>query len=144
MNNEIRNISPVDECQLIDLPKIEDPRGNLTYIEGMNHIPFEIKRTYLIYEVPGGATRGAHANKNLEEFFIALSGSFDMIIDDGRTKHKYHMNRSYFGLFVPRMQWRHLENFSTNTVCMILASDHYCQDDYIRDYQEYLSRRKLK
>jgi len=122
---------------LIHLPKIEDDRGNLSFIEQHNHIPFEIKRTYWIYDVPGGQVRGGHAYKTLHEFIVALSGSFDVILDDGKTNKRWHMNRSYYGLYVPSMIWRSMENFSTNASCMILASGDYDPDDYIRDYCEF-------
>lgn len=122
---------------LIDLPKICDKRGNLSFIEGGNHIPFEIKRVFWIYDVPGGEKRGGHAYKNCDEFIIALSGSFDLVLDDGTEKRIVSLNRSYNGLFVPRMVWREMYNFSTNTVVMVLASKEYCEDDYIRDYDEF-------
>ena len=124
--------------RIIDLPKIEDPRGNLSFIEGNNHIPFNIKRTYLIYDVPGGQVRGGHAYKNLEEFIIALSGSFDVVLDDGNVKKTYSLNRSYYGLYVPKMVWRSMENFSTNALCLTLASKRYDEDDYLRDYDKFL------
>lgn len=122
----------------IDLPKFTDPRGNLSVIEGNVHIPFKIKRIYWIYDVPGGATRGGHAYKNLHEFIVALSGSFDVVLDDGKDKISKPLNRSYYGLYVPNLIWRSLENFSTNSVCMILASENYNENDYIRDYDEFL------
>ena len=125
-------------CSIIDLPKIEDPRGNLTFIEEENHIPFKIKRVYWIYDVPGGEFRGSHAFKENEEFIVALSGSFDVLLDNGKEKKKFSLNRSYYGLYVPNIIWRSLENFSTNALCMILASRHYSVDDYIRDYDEFL------
>lgn len=123
--------------QIIQLPKIIDKRGNLTFIESKNHIPFEIKRVYWIYDVPGGQKRGGHAYKTLNEFIIALSGSFDVILDDGKEKKKFLLNRSYYGLFVPKTIWRRLENFSTNALCLILASDFYDAKDYIRKYSEF-------
>jgi len=123
--------------QLIDLPKIEDPRGNLSFIEGKNHIPFKIERTYLIYDVPGGQTRGGHAYLELEEFMVALSGSFDIVLDDGIKKTTYTLNRSYYGLYVPKMIWRSIENFSTNALCMTLASTKFNESDYIRDYDNF-------
>lgn len=124
--------------KIINLPKIEDPRGNLTFIEENNHIPFYIKRAYWIYDVPGGQFRGSHAYKELHEFIVALSGSFDVVLDEGKEKKKFSLNRSYYGLYVPNMIWRSLENFSTNALCLILASMHYSVDDYIRDYDEFL------
>ena len=125
------------KSKIINLPKIEDRRGNLSYIEGENHIPFEIKRTYLIYDVPGGQVRGGHAYKELEEFIVALSGSFDVVLDDGKGKKTYSLNRSYYGLYVPKMVWRSMENFSTNALCMTLASTPYDKDDYLRDYNKF-------
>ena len=126
------------EVEIINLPKIEDPRGNLSFIEEKKHIPFEIKRVYWIYDVPGGQFRGSHAYKELHEFIVALSGSFDVVLDDGKEKKKFFLNRSYYGLYVPNLIWRSLENFSTNALCMILASRHYSKDDYIRDYEKFL------
>ena len=131
-------IMSLSKVKIINLPKIEDPRGNLSFIEEKKHIPFEIKRVYWIYDVPGGQFRGSHAYKELQEFIVALSGSFDVVLDDGKEKKKFFLNRSYYGLYVPNLIWRSLENFSTNALCMILASRHYCVDDYIRDYAEFL------
>jgi hypothetical protein len=126
--------------RLIDLPKIPDPRGNLSFIEGDNHIPFTVRRTYWIYDVPGGERRGGHAYRTLHEFFVALSGSFDVVLDNGRgARQTVVLNRSYVGLHVPPMTWRHLENFSTNAVCLILASEHYDEGDYLRDRDEFLA-----
>ena len=126
-----------DNCHIIDLPKIQDPRGNLTFVEGKNHIPFSIERAYWIYDVPGGEIRGGHAYKNLHELVIAVSGSFDVMLDDGIQQRKYSLNRSYFGLYVPNLIWRSLENFSTNALCLILSSDIYREEDYIRNYTEF-------
>lgn len=131
-------MTTVDACQLIDLPKILDVRGNLTFIEGNRHIPFDIARTYWVYDVPGGEIRGGHAYKQLEECIIALSGSFDVVIDDGHEHRIMSLNRSYIGLYLPAMLWRRLDNFSTNSVCLILASQPFAEEDYIRDYQTYL------
>jgi dTDP-4-dehydrorhamnose 3,5-epimerase-like enzyme len=128
------------KAKIINLPKIEDPRGNLSFVEGENHIPFEIKRTYLIYDVPGGQVRGGHAYKELEEFIVALSGSFDVILDDGKETKKYSLNRSYYGLYVPKMIWRSMENFSTNALCITLASTPYDKHDYIRNYDNFKKR----
>jgi dTDP-4-dehydrorhamnose 3,5-epimerase-like enzyme len=127
----------LNDVKLIQLPKILDQRGNLSFIEGENHIPFKIQRTYLIYDVPGGEIRGSHAYKELKEFIVALSGSFDVVLDDGKEKQSYSLNRSYYGLYVPKMIWRSMENFSTNALCMILASEKYREEDYIRDYEEF-------
>jgi hypothetical protein len=131
-----------DLPKLIQLPKILDRRGNLTFIEGDNHIPFTIERTYLIYDVPGGQIRGGHAFKDQNEFIVALSGSFDVILDDGINQSKYTLNRSYFGLYVPSKTWRHMENFSTNSLSMVLASGVFDEHDYIRDYEEFRNSRR--
>ena len=127
----------LENVKLIQLPKILDERGNLSFIEGNNHIPFDIKRTYMIYDVPGGDVRGGHAYKILEEFIVALSGSFDVILDDGTEKKTFTLNRSYYGLYIPKNIWRSLENFSTNSLCLILASEKYDENDYIRDYTKF-------
>lgn len=131
----------LDHCQLIDLPKIHDPRGNLTFIEGGSHIPFDIQRVYYLYDVPGGAERGGHAHKALHQLIIAMSGSFDVIIDDGKEKQRIHLNRSYNGLYVCPMIWRELDNFSSGSVCMVLASNKYDEEDYYRDYAEFMGAR---
>ena len=128
----------IDKCHIIDLPKIADPRGNLTFIEGEKHVPFAIKRVYYTYDVPGGAERGAHAHKNLEQFIIAMSGSFDVVLDDGSQKKRVHMNRSYYGLYVCSMIWREIDNFSSGSVCMVLASEFYEETDYYREYDQFL------
>ncbi len=128
----------ISDCKINDLPKIQDRRGNLSFLESKNHIPFEIKRVYWIYDVPGGQKRGGHAYKTLNEFIIALSGSFDVILDDGKNKKKFSLNRSYYGLYIPKMIWRHIENFSTNSLCLILASDKYSEKDYLRNYNLFL------
>ena len=127
----------MENVRIIELPKIFDERGNLSFIEGDNHIPFKIKRTYMIYDVPGGETRGGHAFMESNEFIVALSGSFDVVINDGIEKRTYSLNRSYYGLYIPKLNWRSLENFSTNSLCMILASEKYNKEDYLRDYDEY-------
>jgi len=128
----------INDCKSVNLTKIADPRGNLSFIEPGRPVPFVIKRTYWIYDVPGGENRGGHAYKTLQEFFVALSGSFDVVLDDGKDRKVVLLNRSYFGLYVPNMIWRHLENFSTNAVCMILASQPYNALDYLRDYSEFI------
>jgi hypothetical protein len=123
----------------IDLPKIIDERGNLSFIEAPRNIPFDIKRVYWIYDVPGGEKRGGHAYKNLYELIIAISGSFDVIIDTGKEIKKFTLNRSYKGVYIPKMVWRTLDNFSTNSLCLILASNAFDQEDYIRDYNDFKS-----
>jgi hypothetical protein len=128
----------IDACQMISLPKISDPRGNLTFIEGGEHIPFDIRRVYYLYDVPGGAERGGHAHKGLSQLIIAMSGSFDVILDQGGEKKRFHLNRSYQGLYVCPMMWRELDNFSSGSVCMVLASNIYEESDYYRDYNDYL------
>lgn len=128
---------PMSDCRLIDLPKIADRRGNLTFIEGGMHVPFEIERVYYLYDVPGGSERGGHAHKKLQQFIIAMSGSFDVVLDDGNEKKRVHLNRSYNGLYLCPMMWRELDNFSSGSVCMVLASRHFDEEDYIRDYQTF-------
>jgi len=128
--------------ELVDLPKIDDPRGNLTFIEEELHLPFSIRRVYWIYDVPGGQTRGGHAFREQQEMIVALSGSFDVVIDDGDESRRFHLNRSYFGLYVPNGLWRFLDNFSTNSVAMVLSSTYYDENDYIRDFGEYVRYRK--
>ena len=130
--------------KIINLPKITDPRGNLTFIESENHIPFEIERVYWIYDVPGGEKRGGHAFKEQQELIIAISGSFDVIVDDGNSVEKFQLNRSYLGLFIPSGKWRHMENFSTNSIALVLASTSFSERDYIRDYNEFLKYKKNK
>ena len=122
---------------IIDLPKFLDPRGNLSFIESDNQIPFTITRTYWIYDVPGGEIRGAHAYKTLQEFIVALSGSFDVVLHDGIKEQRFHLNRSYYGLYVPKMYWRSMENFSTNSVAVVLADKAYDQQEYIRDFDVF-------
>lgn len=133
------NSSHNDKIRLINLPKIEDARGNLSFIEEENHIPFKIQRVYWIYDVPGGEFRGSHAFRQTQEFIVALSGSFDVILNDGKTEYRFPLNRSYFGVYVPKMIWRKLENFSTNSLALILASTNYNQEDYIRDFNDFKS-----
>lgn len=130
---------PLNDCRIVELPKISDPRGNLTFVEGNQHVPFAIKRVYYLYDVPGGAERGGHAHKGLSQLIIAMSGSFDVMLDDGREKRRYHLNRSYFGLYVCPMIWRELDNFSSGSVCMVLASNRYDESDYYRDYADFRS-----
>ena len=129
----------LDGCRIVDFPKISDPRGNLTFVEGGRHIPFDIQRVYYLYDVPGGAERGGHEHKGLQQLIIAMSGSFDVVLDDGRQKRRIHLNRSYTRLYVCPMIWRELDNFSSGSVCMVLASNRYDEDDYYRDYGEFLA-----
>lgn len=125
----------MDQPRIIDLPKILDSRGNLSFIEGEGHIPFMIQRTYWIYDVPGGEMRGGHAYRENQEFIVALSGSFDVVLHDGVQESRYHLNRSYNGLYVPKMMWRSVDNFSTNSLALVLSSTEYSADDYIRDFE---------
>lgn len=131
----------IERCRMIDLPKIEDRRGNLTFIEGLKHVPFDIARVYYVYDVPGGSERGGHAHKELQQFIIAMSGSFDVLLDDGKDRKRVHLNRSYNGLYVCPMIWRQLDNFSSGSVCMVLASTPYSEADYYRDYAEFMRAR---
>ena len=131
----------VDDVRIIELPKFADPRGNLSFVEQNNHIPFEIKRTYWIYDVPGGESRGGHAFRQNEEFIVALSGAFDVIVDDGTEKKVFNMNRSYYGLYIPAGLWREITNFSTNSLALEFGSIHYDRADYVEDYEQFL---KLK
>lgn len=128
----------IEQCQLMDLPVITDPRGNLTFIEGGRHIPFEMKRVYYLYDVPGGASRAGHGHKKLHQLVIAISGSFDIVIDDGFRKKRFHLNRSGQGLYLCPMMWRDIDNFSGGSVCMVLASDYYDESDYFRSYPDFL------
>lgn len=129
--------------RIIQLPKFEDPRGNLSFVEENNHIPFNIERTYWIYDVPGGQVRGGHAFKEQQEFIIALSGSFDVIVDDGKTKKIFSLNRSYYGLYIPAGLWRQMNNFSTNSLAVVLASTFYNYDDYIINYNDFVIYKKM-
>lgn len=135
MSNESK--SSVKDCQIIQLPKIEDRRGNLSFIERGNHLTFPIARVYWIYDVPGGQIRVGHAYRQLEEFIVAISGSFDIVVEDGKDTKTFQLNRSYYGLYIPKMIWRTLENFSTNSLGMILASRRYEEEDYLRDYEYF-------
>lgn len=127
----------ISKCKIIELPKITDPRGNLTFVEGGNHIPFDIRRVYYLYDVPGGAERGGHGHKALHQLIVAMSGSFDVVLFDGYEQKRFHLNRSYYGLYVCPMIWRELDNFSSGSVCMVLASENYDESDYYRDYREF-------
>jgi hypothetical protein len=128
----------LNDCKIINLPKLTDPRGNLTFIEGNRHIPFDIRRIYYLYDVPGGGERGGHAHKDLRQLIIAISGTFDVILSDGRDKKRFRLNRSFQGLYVCPMLWRELDNFSSGSVCLVLASNVYDESDYYRNYEEYL------
>jgi len=133
----------IQDCRLIDLPKIHDPRGNLTFIESGEHVPFEIERAFWIYDVPGGSVRGGHAYRTGQELIVALSGSFDVIVDDGSHLIRHTLNRSYYALLVPNLIWREMINFSTNSVALVLASSPYSTDDYVRDYRDFLRLRDV-
>lgn len=135
-------ISPtVDHCQMVDLPKISDARGNLTFVEQQRHVPFDIKRVFFLYDVPTGADRGAHAHKLQHQFLVCLSGSFDVEVDDGTDQRVFHLNRPWKGLHVPPMIWAAEKNFDPGSVCLVLSSDLFAEDDYLRDYDAYLAAR---
>lgn len=127
----------IERCKIINLPKISDEKGNLTFIQGGYEIPFEIKRSYYLYDIPGGSTRGSHAHLKLEQFIVAISGSFDVVLDDGKNEKRFHLNRSYYGLYLCPLMWRTLDNFSSGSVCLVLASELYDEYDYIRDYTRF-------
>lgn len=131
----------IADCRLVSLPRIQDPRGNLTFIEGKSHVDFDIQRVYYLYDVPGGSERGGHAHRELRQLIIAMSGSFDVLLDDGTEKKRFHLNRSYEGLYVCPMIWRELDNFSSGSVCMVLASNRYDESDYYRDYGQFMRAR---
>jgi hypothetical protein len=137
-------VSSTHDCRLIDLPKIQDPRGNLTFVESGSHVPFEIERAYWIYDVPGGSVRGGHAYRKCHEFIVALSGSFEVMLDDGSHRVRYALNRSYHALLVPNLIWRELINFSTNSVALVLASSPFERSDYVRDYADFLKLRNTQ
>lgn len=128
----------LSDCRIVELPKIQDARGNLSFIESGRHIPFDIQRVYYLYDVPGGASRAGHAHKQLQQVLIAMSGSFDVHLDDGKTKKSFHLNRSYIGLYIPSMIWREIDNFSSGAVCMALASAYFDETDYYRDYSDFI------
>jgi hypothetical protein len=134
----------IRDCELLQLPKVTDPRGNLTFVEGGNHIPFDIKRVFYLYDVPTGESRGAHAHRQLSQFLICLAGSFDVYLDDGNEKDIRHLNRPWSGLLIPPMIWASEVNFDAGSVCMVLASDVYIEEDYIRTYEDFLSARGIK
>jgi hypothetical protein len=127
----------VDDCKVIELPVVQAPQGNLTFVEAHRHVPFAIARVYYLYDVPGGAARGGHAHRELEQLIVAMSGSFDTVLDDGTTRRTVTLNRSYYGLYIPGLVWRELVNFSSGSVCMVLASAWYEEADYFRDYEEF-------
>lgn len=129
----------IDKCSTLHLPRITDPRGNLTFVESSRHVPFAIQRVYYLYDVPGGAQRGGHAHKALHQLMIAMSGSFDVHLDDGHSKKTFHMNRSYYGLYICPMIWREIDNFSSGAVCMVLASNYYDEADYYREYKQFVN-----
>lgn len=130
---------PLQGCRLIDLPRVRDERGNLTFIEACRHVQFEIRRVFYLYDVPGGSTRAGHALRSCEQFIISLSGAFDVLLDDGLERHRFHLNRSHFGLYVSPLTWRELDNFSSNAVCLVLASEAYDEAGYLRDYQSFVA-----
>ncbi len=126
------------DCRIIELPKIQDPRGNLSFIEGGKHIPFDMRRVFYLYDVPGGAERMGHALKTCQQFLIAMSGSFDVVLYDGKHNQRFHMNRSYYGLYIPPLMWREIDNFSSGSVCLALASEPYDEAGYYREYRDFL------
>lgn len=132
----------VDDAKIVELPKFLDSRGNLSFAEQNNHIPFDIKRTYWIYDVPGGESRGGHAYFKNQEFIIALSGAIDIVVDDGEKKRTFTLNRSYYGLYVPAGLWRSMDNFSTNSLALEFGSEHFDKGDYIRDYDVFLKMKR--
>ncbi|HUP59850.1 MAG TPA: FdtA/QdtA family cupin domain-containing protein [Thermoanaerobaculia bacterium] len=134
---------PLSDCKVIELPRIQDARGNLTFIEGARHVAFDIARVYYLYDVPGGSARGGHAHRALHQLVIAMSGSFDVHLDDGRERSTFHLNRSYFGLYICPMIWREIDNFSSGSVCMVLASNYYDEADYYRDYDQFVADLRL-
>ena len=129
----------IDDCRLIDLPKVADARGNLTYIEGGEHVPFDIRRVFYLYDVPGGETRAGHALRTCEQFIVSLSGAFDVVLDDGSERRRFHLNRSHYGLYVTPLTWRELDNFSSNAVCLVLASERFDTAGYFREYEAFLA-----
>ena len=129
----------IEQCKFLEFPIIHDPRGNLTFMEGNRHIPFDIKRVYYLYDVPGGAHRGGHGHRALHQVIVAMSGSFDVLLDDGSRTRRYHLNRSYYGLYVAPMMWREIDNFSSGSVCMVMASEYFDESDYFRDYHEFVA-----
>ena len=137
--NPVAESGSIENCTLLELPRINDPRGNLTFVESNRHIPFDIRRVYYLYDVPGGAERGGHAHKELKQLIIAISGSFDIHLDDGVNKKTVHLNRSYTGLYVCPMIWREIDNFSSGAVCLVFASEYYDEADYYRNYVSFIN-----
>jgi len=131
--------SPIEHCRIIEFPIVSDPRGKLTFVENSTHVPFDIQRVYYLYDVPGGASRAGHAHKQLQQLLIAMSGSFDVLLDDGHHKKTFHLNRSYYGLYIAPLVWREIDNFSSGSVCLALASLPYDESDYYRDYDQFLA-----
>ncbi len=131
------DVGSLDHCGVVELPRIQDRRGNLTFVEANRHVPFDVRRVYYLYDVPGGAERGGHGHHRLRQMIIAMSGSFDVVLDDGKRRARYHLNRSYTGLYVCPMIWRELDNFSSGSVCLVLASEPYDEADYLRDYENF-------
>ena len=129
----------VGDCHLIDLPKVQDARGNLTFVEGERHVPFPIRRVFYLSDVPGGSTRAGHALRSCHQFIVSLSGAFDVVLDDGTEKRRFHLNRSHYGLYVTPLTWRELDNFSSNSVCLVLASEPYEESGYFREYDAFLA-----
>src|SRR5450631_1748407 len=133
---------PLSDCKLISLPRIQDPRGNLTFIEGESHVDFDIQRVYYLYDVPGGSSRGGHAHKQLLQLMVSVMGSFDVVLDDGSTRRRVNLNRGYYGLYLPNLIWRELENFSSGAICVVLASQPYQESEYIREYSNFIQYKK--
>ena len=129
----------IADCHLMDLPKVRDERGNLTYVEGNRHVPFEIRRVFYLYDVPGGSSRAGHALRTCEQFIVSLSGAFDVVLDDGFGRQRFHLNRSHYGLYVTPLTWRELDNFSSNSVCLVLASEPYDESGYVRSYDDFVA-----
>lgn len=138
MGAKTETIATIEKARVLELPRISDPSGNLTFLEQERHVPFEVKRVYYLYDVPGGECRGGHAHRELEQLIIAVSGSFDVVLDNGTERQRFFLNRSYYGLLVPRMVWREMENFSSGSVCLVLASEYYDESDYYRDHSEFV------